>query len=379
MHLSSALPMAYASQQVMATGAQSGNENSDRLNVFLCHSSADKALIRELCVRLESNGVQPWLDEKNLLGGQDFQQEIRRAVRSSDVVVICLSNNSITKSGFVQREIKYAMELAEEQPEGALFLIPLRLEECNVPQSLSKLHWIDYFKADGYQQLRRALDFRAQALKKNPTSPSAQSNPESLTTESQPVDTPARQTTSKDHSSLVYAMSLGLLAGAAIVGFGLYQQSVIQPIVTKNVDFNETRNTSEKGIGVIDASSRTQLSFTAEIPPGDFSQYKVFILDAGNSSRMSLPISPSRNISPNAYIFFQTGRNDKNCSFGLFLCHVKGNLDFFLNVSLFSSGALRKTYDDHVTSTYSGGNLLPPILTRYEILLIKPWCKTILF
>jgi hypothetical protein len=298
-HLSSFQSIAYDFPQDMATSAQSGNENAKRLNVFLCHSSADKALVRELCVRLESDGVQPWLDEKNLLGGQDFQQEIRRAVRASDVVVICLSTSSTTKSGFVQREIKYAMELAEEQPEGAIFLIPLRLEECNVPQSLSKLHWIDYFKPDGYQHLRRALDFRAQALKKNPTNQSGQSN---RAAESQPVDVPVQRTTQKK-PWLVYAISLGFVAAIVIAVFQMYRE----PLRVSQKPFLETR-TPQFAIGanrsassgskqVIKVSRNDTIMLRAEVAPGDFVRYKVLILGSDQEFSVFSPRSPDGTLT----------------------------------------------------------------------------------
>src|SRR5262249_47185555 len=52
------------------------------LRVFLCHSSGDKPAVRTLCQRLQADGVEPWLDEENLLPGQDWQQEIPQAVRA---------------------------------------------------------------------------------------------------------------------------------------------------------------------------------------------------------------------------------------------------------------------------------------------------------
>src|SRR5262249_31723982 len=47
-----------------------------RLQVFLCHSSGDKPVVRELYRLLRSEGFDPWLDEKNLIAGQDWQLEI---------------------------------------------------------------------------------------------------------------------------------------------------------------------------------------------------------------------------------------------------------------------------------------------------------------
>jgi tetratricopeptide (TPR) repeat protein len=132
--------------------------------VFLCHASDDKPAVRELYERLQGDHFQPWLDEEDLLPGQNWQQEIPRAVRRSHVVMVCLSSRSVTKAGYLQKEIKFALDVLEEQPEGIIFVIPARLEPCDVPASLSHLHYVDLFNPQGYAKLKRALDARAQQL-----------------------------------------------------------------------------------------------------------------------------------------------------------------------------------------------------------------------
>jgi TIR domain len=138
--------------------------NVRRLRVFLCHSSNDKRPVRELFRRLQTDGFDPWLDEENLVPGQDWNKEIVKAVHGSDVVLVCLSQNAINKSGYVQKEIKSALDVADEQPEDTIFLIPIRLEECEVPERLRRWHWVNFFEDNGYRRLLIALHLRAQAL-----------------------------------------------------------------------------------------------------------------------------------------------------------------------------------------------------------------------
>ena len=104
------------------------------LKVFLCHASGDKPPVRDLYKRLVAEGVDAWLDQEKLLPGQNWRSEIPKAVREADVVVVCLSKKSITKEGYVQKEIKFALDIAEEKPEDTIFLIPARLEELQ-PQT----------------------------------------------------------------------------------------------------------------------------------------------------------------------------------------------------------------------------------------------------
>jgi hypothetical protein len=135
-----------------------------RLRIFLCHSSGDKPIVRDLYYRLRSDGFEPWLDEEALIGGQDWQLEISRAVRNSDVVLVCLSRNSVIKAGFVQKEIMHALDVADEQPEGAIFIIPLRLDQSDVPARLSRWHWVNFFDDNGYEKLLRAVRKRSSDL-----------------------------------------------------------------------------------------------------------------------------------------------------------------------------------------------------------------------
>jgi hypothetical protein len=135
-----------------------------RLRVFLCHSSADKPIVRALYKRLLAEGADPWLDEENLLPGQNWELEIRKAVRNSDIVIVCLSSSSINKAGFVQKEITFVLDVADQQPEGTIFLIPLKLEKCSSPDRLSRWHWVNFFEERGYEGLMRSLRARAVEL-----------------------------------------------------------------------------------------------------------------------------------------------------------------------------------------------------------------------
>ena len=140
-------------------------EDDQEVRVFLCHSSDDKPAVRDLYKALSSyKGIRPWLDEIDLLPGQDWDLEIRKAVKRAHVILVCISQGSVNKKGYIQKEIKYALDLADEQPEGSIFLIPVRLEECVVPDRLRNRQWVDYFSPGGHQQLLSALRSRAEDI-----------------------------------------------------------------------------------------------------------------------------------------------------------------------------------------------------------------------
>lgn len=133
-------------------------ENSNHsARVFLCHSSEDKELVRDIYRRLQANGVSSWLDEIDLLPGQNWEEEIQRAIRSSSHVLVCLSQSSVTKTGYLNKEIKYALDIMVEHPQGKIFIIPARLDDCAIPERLRAWQWVDLFKADGLDRLLKTL------------------------------------------------------------------------------------------------------------------------------------------------------------------------------------------------------------------------------
>src|SRR6516165_12200000 len=100
------------------------------LRVFLCHSSGDKPEVRELSARLLEDGFKPWLDETDIVGGNNWEHAIEDAVRNSDIVIVCLSPESISKRGVLQKELRYILDVADEEPLESTFVIPLKLREC---------------------------------------------------------------------------------------------------------------------------------------------------------------------------------------------------------------------------------------------------------
>jgi hypothetical protein len=135
-----------------------------KLKVFICHASEDKPKARELYYRLVEDGYDAWFDEEKLLPGQDWQMEIKKTVQDSGVFIVLLSHKAVSKTGYVQKEIIQALDYAQEQPEGTIIIVPVKLEECPMPQRLNHLHWVNFVKEDAYEKLLGALMKREEDL-----------------------------------------------------------------------------------------------------------------------------------------------------------------------------------------------------------------------
>ncbi len=145
-------------------------KSASKLEVFLCHASADKGRVREIYRWLTENGFEPWLDAENLDPGDHWKMEIAKAVKRAHVILVCLSQHSVNKEGFVQKEIKMALDVADEKPEGTIYIIPVRLEECAIPDRLADWHWLNLFEPDGYERLARSLHKRLSQIIGRPPS-----------------------------------------------------------------------------------------------------------------------------------------------------------------------------------------------------------------
>jgi len=141
--------------------------SSNALKIFICHCSEDKSTARKLYQYLIKQGYDAWLDEEKLLAGQDWNLEIQKNLRNTDVVIVILSKKSIGKEGYVQKEIKFALDIVDEKPENTIFIIPLRLDDCEIPQRLKYLHTLDLSRKDSEKKLLDALDARAVSKGKN--------------------------------------------------------------------------------------------------------------------------------------------------------------------------------------------------------------------
>ena len=126
---------------------------SKPLRVFLLYARSDKAAVHRLYNRIGKDGAKAWMDVEKILPGQDWEYEIRKAIHQSDIVIVCLSRQFIKQGGYRHEELRIALEKANSAPDGEIFIIPARLEKCNVPEPLCQWQRVDLFEADGYKKL----------------------------------------------------------------------------------------------------------------------------------------------------------------------------------------------------------------------------------
>jgi serine/threonine protein kinase len=146
---------------------------TETVRIFLSYVREDEEKVESLYQKLSEKGFKPWMDKKDILPGEDWELSIRRAIRSSDFFLACLSANSVNRRGFLQKEIKDALDIWQEMLDSDIYLIPVRLEDCEMPESLRRFQRVDLFEKDGWTRLVKAIQVgmerRGKVVKPIPT------------------------------------------------------------------------------------------------------------------------------------------------------------------------------------------------------------------
>jgi uncharacterized protein (TIGR02145 family) len=121
--------------------------------VFLCHVSEDKPRVIELYGRLKRAGLHPWVDKLDIPPASDWDREIVKNIQAARIVVVCFSRQLVSKTGYVQRELEIAFQMAQRQPSDAMFLIAVRLDDCEVPARYRYVRHVDLFQEKGVDTL----------------------------------------------------------------------------------------------------------------------------------------------------------------------------------------------------------------------------------
>lgn len=121
-------------------------EPSERARVFLAYAEEDQAQVKRLYAELQKAGFEPWMDQEKLVPGQNWPRAIERSIELSDFFLGCFSRRAAVKRGHFQCELRYALDVAARMPLEDIFLVPLRLDNCDIPRQIAaKTQYVDLF------------------------------------------------------------------------------------------------------------------------------------------------------------------------------------------------------------------------------------------
>ena len=148
-----------------------------RLKVFIYHLDNDRDLVQTLCDQLDLNEVDVVLPEdieyKTVSGetGEELPQQLRgqkdafrRTVQNVDVVLFCLSEFFDEIASLKHAEWQIMLDAALEKSQGDIYILPVCLNACVIPDRMKKWQPIKLYEMGGYHNFMYALKVRADKL-----------------------------------------------------------------------------------------------------------------------------------------------------------------------------------------------------------------------
>src|SRR5688500_9649920 len=112
--------------------------------VFISYANEDARDAERLSRDLKNAGVGTWRDKDSIRAGENWKLAISRAIKNSRYFIPLFSSKSVGKIGYVHKEFKYAIDVLENYPPSEIFIIPVRLDNCEIPyERLESLHYAD--------------------------------------------------------------------------------------------------------------------------------------------------------------------------------------------------------------------------------------------
>ncbi len=128
----------------------------EQQRIFIIYAREDIDVARKLVTELREHGFKPWLDLDEITAGEIWQKAVIRALEESAVALVLISKN-LSKNGFVNEELKVALETLQAPKRDMSPLLPVRLDDSEVPKQLSHVQWVDLYEKNGMEQLLNGL------------------------------------------------------------------------------------------------------------------------------------------------------------------------------------------------------------------------------
>jgi hypothetical protein len=127
-----------------------------RHQIFLIYAREDIEAAEKIADELRDHGFKPWLDVEQITPGQVWQKAVIHALEGSTAALVLISKH-LSKKGFVQQELATALATLQERENNVSPVIPVRLDESEVPATLSHISWVNLLEENGMERLITGL------------------------------------------------------------------------------------------------------------------------------------------------------------------------------------------------------------------------------
>lgn len=110
---------------------------------------------------LKENGLDVWIDCHSIKPGQNWDFEIKRALDKSSFVVAFISRHSYNRRGYVQRELKIALDNLSEKLIDDIYIVPVTLDDdVEIPEQLKGIQCISDSDSQCKEKVSDAITFQ---------------------------------------------------------------------------------------------------------------------------------------------------------------------------------------------------------------------------
>jgi formylglycine-generating enzyme required for sulfatase activity len=150
--------------------------NMDKPKIFISYSRKDSEIAERVYKDLQNEGFAPWLDKESLLPGQNWKMMISKEMKESSFFLALLSSDSLGKRGYVNKELRFALDILDEFPLDEIYLIPVYIDHCEpLDERLRDIHGIHLYESyeRGVKKLIHALNHYTKSRAGNKTDSSS--------------------------------------------------------------------------------------------------------------------------------------------------------------------------------------------------------------
>lgn len=132
---------------------------NDAQQIFISYASPDKNRVIPFYDALKNKGFNVWMDCQCLLPGQNWDFEIKRSFTKSNFVLAFISSNSINRRGYVQRELKLALDKLTEKLIDDIYIIPVLLDDnLQLPDELTSIQAIHASDLNSHEKIASSIN-----------------------------------------------------------------------------------------------------------------------------------------------------------------------------------------------------------------------------
>lgn len=125
--------------------------------VYIMYSHADRDAAVGLVQKLRAEGYNPWFDQDEIAPGQKIHESTQNGLSHSVVALLLISEQLNLDNALINKELNYVLERVKPADASFSPVIPVRLDDADIPAVLAGISWIDLREANAFERLNQSL------------------------------------------------------------------------------------------------------------------------------------------------------------------------------------------------------------------------------